>query len=83
VAQALDVFGAVPTGPGVWHGHTNARQCVDIRDTADPAVVRDALRAAVDAGMVSPAEAVELWPAGGPAGGRAGRRRPTRPDQRR
>ena len=65
VAQALDVFGAVPTGPGVWHGHTNARQCVDIRDTADPAVVRDALRAAVDAGMVSPAEAVELWPAGG------------------
>lgn len=66
VQRALDVFGAVPTGPGAWHGHTSTRQCVDIRDAADPAVVRDALRTAVDAGMVSPAEAVELWPSSGP-----------------
>jgi hypothetical protein len=57
-----DVLGAPHTGSG----YTAARQCVDIRDTGDAAVVRDALRAAVDAGMVSPAEAVELWPAGGP-----------------
>lgn len=88
VVRALEVLDTQPAGPGMWHGHTKARQCADIRDAGDPAVVRDALREAVDAGMIAPAEAVELWPAGeppaaeldddGPAGPTGGAGEPSR-----